>query len=125
MRRTISRNTKVYLEYEVPSEGFTLKVEVNEGTIVVCGSKSLQRPDCSYAPTYNWKLEISDYSDIFIKNDGTPNNEQRSVSKRQVVEIVNVTVFVTVEGLDTQNTFQLNTTFGDTTVPNGIYIKFT
>ena len=103
----------------MPSEGFSLKAKVAEGSVVACGSKSLQRPDCSYAPTYNWKLEITDYSDIFINSDGTPNDQQR-----QAVRTANATVFITIKGLDTQNTFQLNTTFGDTTASkfNGIKI---
>lgn len=96
-----------------------MKVEVDVGSIAVCGSKSLQRPDCSYSPTYDWKLEVDDSNEIFISMDGIPSDEQKLVSKRQMVEIINVTVFVTIEGLDVQNTFLLNTTYGDTTTPDG------
>ena len=96
-----------------------MKANVDQGNVAVCGSRSLQRPDCSYSPTYDWKLETRDYDDIFIPSNGSPNNRQRSLSKRQTVEGVNVTVYVTVEGLDLVNTFLLNTTFGDTTVPDG------
>lgn len=120
--RTISRSTKVYLEYELPREGFAVKCKVNEGTIAVCGSKFLQRPDCSYAPTYDWKLEINDYSDLFINSDGTPNCEQQSASDCQDAETVTsniVTIFVTIEGLDVQNTFQLNTAVGNAATAKG------
>ena len=119
VRRTIQRNTKVYLEYKVPSNGFTVKANVDQGNVAVCGSSSLQRPDCSYSPTYDWKLETRDYDDIFIPSNGSPNNRRRSLSERQTTESSNTTVFVTIEGLDSLNTFQLDTTLGDTTAPDG------
>ena len=115
--RSIERNTKVYLEYEVPREGFTVKAEVDMGSVAVCGSRSLARPDCSYSPTYDWMLEVNDYSEIFINGEGFPGNEHQSISKHQIVESINITIFVTVEGLDSLNSFSLNTTYGDTTLP--------
>ena len=117
--RTIPRNTRVYLEYDVPSEGFTVTAEVEEGAIVICGSRSLQRPDCSYRPSYDWRLEVQGNAEIFINGQGVPANQQQSISKRQVDSggNENVTVFVTIEGLESQNSFMMNTTVGDTTTP--------
>ena len=127
VRRSIERNTKVYLEYKVPSEGFTVKIEVDDGSIAICGSRSLARPDCSYSPSYDWKLEVDSYADIYINRDGIPRDEQQTFTKRQAVETINITVFVTVEGLGSQNTFLLNTTYGDTavSVPPGKPVKHT
>ena len=87
------------------------------GSVAICGSRSLARPDCSYSPTYDWMLEVNDDFEIFINREGLPSNEQQSVSKRQIVESINITIFITVEGLDSLNSFSLNTTYGDTTTP--------
>ena len=80
-------------------DGFTVRVEVTDGSISICGSKEIERPDCSYSPTYDWKVDITTTTEVFIS--GSANTT--------------ITVHVTVEGLDTNNTFSLNTTFGDTT----------
>ena len=93
-----------------------MKVEVDEGSVCICGSRSLARPDCSYSPSYDWKLMVDSYDDIYINGDGIPKDKQQLILKRQAVEITNITIFVTVEGLDSNNTFLLNTTYGDTAV---------
>ena len=123
MTRQIEFETKVYIGYSVPQDGFTIKIEVETGAVLVCGSSFLERPDCSYSMTYDWKLEVSDYSDIFLDGNGLPqiwnHDQKRFYLKRQAkVDTGNVTVFVTVEGMavNESNTFLLNTTIGDTTV---------
>ncbi len=73
--RELDFKTKLYLEYFVPGEGFTIQVELDIGRVVVCGSNSLERPDCSYSLTYDWKLEISEYEELFIGPDGFPSND--------------------------------------------------
>ena len=111
----------------MPSEGFTVKVTVDEGSIAICGSRLLQCPDCSFSPSYDWKLEIEFFSEVYINGNGNPNDDLQSISKRQTVEMTNITVFITIEGLNSQNSFNLNTTFGDSTTPeadgNGMLTK--
>ena len=121
--RSIQHNTKVYLEYEVPNEGFTVKTMVDEGALALCGSSSLERPDCSYAPTHDWKLEVNSYSEIYISGNGLPNDDSQPISKRQATEMSRITIYITIEGLASQSTFSLNTTLGDTTTPSadGMY----
>lgn len=121
LRRTIEPNTKVYVGYPVPADGFTLKVEVEEGKIAICGSNFLERPDCSYSPTYNWKFEVTDYTDIFLNENGLPQTNR--LDKRSAAQ-TEVTVYVTIEGLalDGNITFLLNTTLGDTTIRTGIIL---
>ena len=136
--RQLEFETKLYLEYFVPDDGFTIQVELDIGRVVVCGSNSLERPDCSYSLTYDWRLEISNYEELFIGPDGFPSNTPVPSSVTTPTEVPtqatlpttnspnstltgsNVTVFLTIEGLDHDNIFSLNTTYGDTRAPEGM-----
>ena len=136
--RELDFETKLYLEYFVPEDGFTIQVELDIGRVGVCGSNSLERPDCSYSLTYDWKLEISEYEELFIGSDGFPSNVPPSTRRTPTptsaptqgtstsptgtppfnnATTTNVTVYLTIEGLDLNNVFSLNTTYGDTRIP--------
>ena len=123
--RQLDFRTKLYLEYFVPVGGFTIQVGLDIGRIVVCGSNSLERPDCSYSLTYDWKLEISEYEELFIGPDGFPSNAPAPTRIPTATIIsptttTNITVYLTIEGLEDDNVFSLNTTYGDTRVPEPI-----
>ena len=131
--RELDFRTKLYLEYFVPGDGFTIQVELDIGRVVVCGSNSLERPDCSYSLTYDWKLEISEYEELFIGPDGFPSNAPAPTRIPTATTIAptgtpmssnatttNVTVYLTIEGLEDDNVFSLNTTYGNTRVPEPI-----
>ena len=134
--RALDFKTKLYLEYFVPEDGFTIQIELDIGRVVVCGSNSLERPDCSYSLTYDWKLEISEYEELFIGPDGFPSSapvptrtpiptgaaptqgiSPTSTPTFNNATITNITVYLTVEGLEDNNVFSLNTTYGDTRIP--------
>ena len=120
IKRDIEKNTNVYVEFSVPEDGFTIEVEVEIGQVAVCGSNSLERPDCSYSLTYDWRLEVNQYSELYIGANGSPGGSEDTTPAPTTPTddaITNATVYVTVEGLDTNNTFLLNTTYGDTTTP--------
>ena len=138
--RQLDMETKLYLEYYVPEDGFTIQVELDIGRVVACGSNSLERPDCSYSLTYDWKLEISEYEELFIGPDGLPSNARMpsgatttptnapthatlptTNAPNSTWANSNVTVYLTIEGLDGNNVFSLNTTFGDTRAPEGMH----
>ena len=84
-----------------------MEVEVTKGSISICGSREIERPDCSHSPTYDWKRDINMSTDLYINGDGLPGGSRE---KRQTT-----VVHITVEGLENNNTFSLNTTFGDIT----------
>ena len=126
IHRQIEQEIKVYVEFSVPEEGFTVKVKLEVGRVAVCGSNSLERPDCSYSLTYDWKLMVNTYKEVFIGPDGYPSSADntKKVPKYQTTNITNETqslvdtnntVYVTIEGLDVDNIFFLNTTYGDST----------
>ena len=122
--RDLDFKTKLYLEYSVPRGGFTIQVELDIGRVVVCGSNSLERPDCSYSLTYDWRLEVSEYEDLFIGPDGFQSNAPRTLTPTSAptftppmfTTTTNITVYLTIEGLDENNVFSLNTTYGDTRI---------
>ena len=98
-----------------------MRVEVTIGSISVCGSREIERPDCSYSPTYDWKRDITISTEVYINGDGLLDGSVTK-KKRQAALDVNATrVYVTVEGLENNNTFSLNTAFGDTTSGTVIY----
>lgn len=123
INRQIEGGAKVYIIYTVPPEGFTVKVTIEKGDSVVCGSTFLERPDCSYSPSYDWKLEGNNYHEIFLDGNGLPcsANEKCQV---QDVKITNVTVevYITIEGVGESNTFRMNTSIGDTTTIQSKFI---
>lgn len=82
----------------------------------VCGSSTIRNPDCSYGPLYDWKRDVTQREEIYISGQvaDSQSRRKRAVNTSMEVEYTNFTVYVTVEGLDTNNTFFLNTTFGDT-----------
>ena len=139
--RQLDFETKLYLEYFVTEGGFTIQVELDIGRVVVCGSNSLECPDCSYSLTYDWKLEISQYEELFIGPDGFPTNtpvpsrvttptsattqatSPTTSAPNGTQTNSNITVYLTVEGLDDDNIFSLNTAFGDTRTPEGMYAR--
>ena len=122
IKREIKDDTKMYLEVLVPEDGFTVKIDIESGRVAVCGSNFLERPDCCYSLTYDWRLEVSQYSELFIGADGYPSGSEDTTpatnhpSRNCTGNITNTSVYVTVEGLETNNIFMLNTSHGDTTV---------
>ena len=113
-----------------------MKVELEVGKVAVCGSNSLERPDCYYSLTYDWKLEVSRYKEVFIKPDGFPlgandsssayhmpeSNVQSPNITDEAIPNTNKSVYVTIQGLEADNIFVFNTTHGDTTTIKGTYL---
>ena len=108
------------LQYEFPSMGMTLKVNVTKGNLVVHGSFSVQNPnnltqDFSVMSNGN---DIDHFISPELMRQSTDNgNGGGSRKKRQTPLPTNATganVYLSIVGLNDNNTFVLNTTFGDT-----------
>ena len=107
--------------YFFPSKrGLTLKLAVTQGNLAVHGSFSVQDPneltsDFSIASNGN---DIDYFVSPELYRQSTDNDNDRRRTKRQAsisTNATNVTVYLSIVGLDNNNTFVLNTTFGDTT----------
>ena len=88
-----------YFEYPFPDEGLTLKVDVDEGSVVLYASDIIETPN---EALYDWKVETDGYDDVFID----PADLDRPV--------LGNSVYVSIEGLEDSNTFTIDSTMGDT-----------
>lgn len=78
------------------------------GLIVLFASNKIRNPNEAF---YDWRLETRSRTDIYISLEGIS-----PIGKRQVLQSVNTTIFVSIEGQSLINNFTLNTTYGDTTI---------
>ena len=105
-----------FLEYQLPTLGMTLALQVQEGSVVLYASNKIRNPNAAF---HDYRLETSLSADVYINasvfEEGRPRVVMGSGNKRQVApaEFTNITVFVTLEGLGDTNTFELDTTVGD------------
>ena len=83
-----------------PSTGLTIRVEALIGTVRCYISDTSQQPN---GMDYVWTLLIADYDDIFID----PSTLGRTPGS---------TLYITLEGVATNNNYTLNTTYGDTSI---------
>ena len=105
---TLERNQAAFFQYTLPEEGLTLRLEVEIGLIVLYASNKIRSPNEAF---YDWRLETRSSTDIYISLEGIS-----PIGKRQVLQSVNTTIFVSIEGQSLINNFTLNTTYGDTTI---------
>ena len=74
--------------------------------MVLYASNKIRNPNAAF---YDYRLQTDSSADVYINASAfSPSGS----SKRQA-EFTNTTVFVTLEGLGDTNTFELDTTFGD------------
>ena len=105
------------LQYPFPDEGITLKVDIAFGQIQVHGSFTIRNPT-SLTADFSITSNTS-YINFFIGSalyQSSIGGLQTSRQRRQIGLPSNTTVnvYLSIEGLQSYNTFVLNTTFGDT-----------
>ena len=84
-------------------------IDLEEGKVLVCGSRSNRRPDCRDPSTYEWQCETRDYCDIHVKSGTSRRRRQTN----------NDIMFVSIEGVDESNEVKLQVMMGDETISNG------
>ena len=116
IRRRIRQGVQAFFEYQVPSQGFTIRVTAEEGRLAVCGSRTLQRPSCIDSSLYDWRREVTTSTAVYITPEGL---DADSLLNNGGQVPVNITLFVSFEGLVANNSFVLGTTFADTRILQG------
>ena len=120
---TIPLGSSRLLQYEFPSMGMTLKIEITMGNLVVRGSFNVQNPNeftQDFVVMSNGKdIDFFISPEIMRQSTNNDNNDGRR-TKRQApiptnINITGANVYLSIVGLNDNNTFVLNTTFGDTT----------
>ena len=109
VNRTLTQGRVTYFELEIPEGGATLMVEVNDGRVLVCGSRSNQNPNCRDPSTYDFICETDGYCDVFVEN-------AESRKRRQTGGNI---MFITIEGVERNNEIIMDIMMGDETISNG------
>ena len=108
---TLDSREVSFFAYMLPSQGMTIRLEVLQGTLVLYASEKIRNPS---GALYDYRLETSTSADVYIDPDQRI-LEGEPLLKRQFMSASIGTIYVTIEGLGSdQNSFQLDTTFGNT-----------
>ena len=118
---SLDRGGTVRLNFALPVEGITVRLCVSEGYLVLYASVSSTAPNSA---VNDFMLEIgTGCSDIYIDPRGIGNGNDNSNNalgrrKRQVFnstasESANLTLYISIEGVEERNTFILQTTTGE------------
>ena len=87
----------VYYQYPFSSNGITIFLNVGAGTVNCYASDRYQNPN---EELYDWIVVVSGYQDVFID----PSLLDRPAGS---------SVYIGLQGVESYNTFTLNTTVGD------------
>ena len=88
----------IYYQYDFPSNGITIILNVGTGTIYCYASDQFQNPN---EERYDWKIVVSGYSDVFIDPD-------------LLGRAPGSNIYIGLQGVGSTNTFTLASTTGDT-----------
>ena len=111
LQTTIGRDQATNLEYNFPPGGFTIKIEISVGELVLYGSFTIRSPS---SLTADFEMRSTSEIDYFVSpelyNESVINygGENRQASG-------DTSAFITLVGQEDINTFSLNTTYDDTT----------
>ena len=95
---TVEEGTRVYYQFQFPSDGVTIILNVTSGYVICYASDRYQNPN--EAQGYDWRIEVSGYADIYLN----PSYLSRSAGS---------TVYVAIEGVNASNHFTLGNDEGD------------
>ena len=118
LKTSLSMDESRLLQYPFPDEGITLKVDITIGQVQVRGSFTIRNPT---SLTADFTIQSTSTGiDYFISPDlyqSSTGGIQTSRRRRQTGSLSNTTanVYLSIVGLLSNNTFSLNTTYGDTT----------
>lgn len=112
LNSTLGQGKVSYYQVRIPEGGLTFMVDVNEGKVLVCGSTMDENPDCRDPSTYSWVCETEGYCDIYVGNNELMKRRRRQAGGGDVM-------FVSIEGVETNNTVVFETMMGDETISDG------
>ena len=109
------RGTVSYFQYELPEEGMTLRLNVEKGRVVLYASSKIPNPNSAF---YDFSLETDSSEDVYLSPEdflAGGGGERLGRSQAETDEDKSRTmIFITIEGLEEDNSYVLETTFGDT-----------
>ena len=109
--RTLGQGSVAYYQVKIPENGVTFMFDLEEGKVLVCGSRINRRPDCRDPSTYEWQCETTDYCDTYILKESGSSRRRRQTSD----EIM----FISIEGVEESNEVTVQVVMGDESISNG------
>ena len=100
----------------IPEGGLTFMVDVEKGKVLVCGSTIDENPDCRDPSTYSWVCETEGYCDIYVNSSASENRRRRQATSD--------VMFVSIEGVDRNNSVVFETMMGDETISDGMLLMY-
>lgn len=107
-----------YFQYELPEEGMTLRLNVAAGRVVLYASTRIPNPNSAL---YDIRIETDSTEDVFVSpEDLVQNDGVIRVGRRKRLEgggqgnSTSTMIYISIEGLRDNNSYILETTFGDT-----------
>ena len=98
-----------YYQVLIPDEGLTFMFDLEEGRVLICGSRTNQNPDCRDPSTYEWHCDTTDYCDFYV---GSSTSRKRRQTGDEFM-------FIGIEGVEENNEISVEVVTGDETVSNG------
>ena len=98
-----------YYQVRIPEGGLTFMFDLEEGRVLICGSRTNQNPDCRDPSTYEWHCDTTDYCDFHVESS-------TSRKRRQAGDEF---MFIGIEGVEENNEISVEVVTGDETVSNG------
>lgn len=96
-----------FFEFELPNEGMTISLRRQTGRMMLYASSKVQNPSSAF-----YEYRIQNEGEVYIDPYRLFFNK---FQKRETTGIVlNTTLYVSVEGGDTSNKFQIRTSLGNT-----------
>ncbi|XP_019863493.1 PREDICTED: uncharacterized protein LOC109592497 [Amphimedon queenslandica] len=108
---TLPKGSSRLLQYEFPSMGMTLKIDIKLGNLVARGSFSVQNPNeltqDFFVMSNGNDIDYFISPELYIQSTTDDDDDGRHTN--------DANVYLSIVGLNDNNAFVLNTTFGDTT----------
>ena len=98
-----------YYQVLIPDEGLTFMFDLEEGRVLICGSRTNPNPDCRDSSTYDWHCDATDYCDFYV--EGSTSRKRRQTGGEFM--------YIGIEGVEENNELSVEVVTGDETVSNG------
>ncbi len=104
-----------FFQYLLPTSGMTLRLRTQQGRVVLYADDTIQNPNAAF---YDYKLETGGSDDVYIDPGafGIGIGRRRRQASNNSIDsgFTDTTIYVSVEGMEGSNSFELETTFGNT-----------
>lgn len=106
---TIGQRAVAYYRVRIPDEGLTFSFDLEEGRVLICGSRTNRNPDCRDPSSYEWQCETNSFCNFHAK----PMSRKRRQTSTDFM-------FISIEGVEETNKVTMEIMDGDQTISEGV-----